>query len=111
VNGWSLRPDVVPVVVTAVGANGRPMCYFCDLRRGPDGAGTVELPDGTVVTIERPLRERVDFGQLRAHRRTDRLRPSWRDDSELFMWLRFWRAQRDGRRAIRAQHRHLGRRP
>jgi hypothetical protein len=85
---WSRR-DVVPLVVTAFGADGTSLYRYCDLRAGRSKAARIELPDGTVVQIERPLRERVDLGQLRAGRAT---RPTW------------WRAllaEQAARRAIR----------
>lgn len=63
------RQDVVPIVVTTVGADGRKRRWYGDLRLGQDHATTIELPDGTrAVRIERPRRVRVELGQHRARR-------------------------------------------
>lgn len=100
---WS-RPEIVTVVVTAVGANGQNLYCCRDLRPGRSRATTIELPDGTqAVTITRPVRERVELGQHRAGRSVSRpVRPGWRDDSSLVMWWRAMRAERDARRAVRS---------
>jgi hypothetical protein len=104
VSAWTWpQPDVVPVVVTAVGADGTNRYWLRDLRSGRDKAERIELPEGALVlTIIRPVRERVDLGQHRSGRRTPQpARPTWRDDSSLIMWWRAWRAERAARRAMR----------
>jgi hypothetical protein len=71
VSAWSWpRSDVVRLVVTVVGPDGRNVYRYCDLRPGREHAETIELPDGPrTVTIERPVRERVDLGQHRKRRK------------------------------------------
>jgi hypothetical protein len=105
VNAWIWpRRDVVPVVLTTVGANGKRLHCYCDLRPGHDASTTIELPEGAqAVTITRPRRQRVEFGQHRAPRWSARpARPTWRDDSSLVMWWRALLAERAGRRAVRS---------
>ncbi|OLT13717.1 hypothetical protein BJF78_21375 [Pseudonocardia sp. CNS-139] len=49
-SAWSWpRPDVVPVVVTAVGVDGANLHCYRDLRPGRDRAATIALPAGTQV--------------------------------------------------------------
>ncbi|MGH3588213.1 MAG: hypothetical protein ACRDQ0_18055 [Pseudonocardia sp.] len=102
-NAWSWSgSEVVPVIVTAVGADGTNLYCQRDLRPGRVRATTIELPEGAqAVTITRLVRERVDLGQVRVGRRVARPpRPTWRDDSAMVMWWRAVRAQRDALRVL-----------
>jgi hypothetical protein len=109
VSAWSWpRPDTTPVIVTVAGANGTTVHGVCHLQPGRDHAHTIELPpDARTVTIERPLRQRVELALHRLHRRTHRPAParSWRDDSSLIMYWRAWTAGRSARRALRSRQR------
>lgn len=70
-NAWSWPGrDVVRLVVTVVGPDGRNVYRYCDLRPGRENAQTIELADGPrTVTIERPVRERVDLSRHRKRRK------------------------------------------
>lgn len=100
------RHDAVRIVVTTVGTDGEQRRWYGDLRAGQDEAETIKLPDGThAVTIERPLRVRVNLGHVRGRRPTppQPTRPIWRDDSALYLWWLTWLAERDARRTMRHQ--------
>jgi hypothetical protein len=103
-------PDVVRLTVTATGADGAGRRWYVDLGAGPDGSVTITLPDGTEVTLLRPVRVRVDLREHRAARRvpTPPARPKWRDDSALIMSWRTWLAVREGRLAARELHQKRG---
>jgi hypothetical protein len=102
------RSNGVRIVVTTVGTDGAERRWIGELHAGRDKAETIKLPAGThAVTIERPRRIRVYLGQNRRRSAPSRpARPTWRDDSSLYLWWRTWLAQRDARRTVRHQQKH-----
>ena len=111
---WVWGPSAaVRMVVTVVGSNGAPLSsYYPDLAVGDKR--TITVPEGaTAVTLTRPARERVEPADRRAiaHRAVVApTRPTWLDDSDGWMWVRWWLARRRGHRVARhlRQQRHGG---
>jgi hypothetical protein len=104
---WPWRLTVEVVAVTAIGAKGAVGSRTLDVGLGQEKARLVELPaDTRAVVIERPVRVRVVLGRLRGDRRAEprRRRPTWRDDSLLWLQWHTWRAERETARAYRRRH-------
>jgi hypothetical protein len=106
-SAWSWPgSDVVRIVVAVVDADGAERLCCVDLHPGRDRAETVKMP-GSDLTIYRPRRVRVDLGVHRVGRRApqSRAQPTWRDDDNTVMWLRWLRARWRGNRHARDRRR------
>lgn len=103
---WQLqrRPGVEAVSVTAIGLDGSMETRTLHVGLGLEKAEEISLPAGArAIKIGRPVRVRVDLGQIRKVRPTalQARRPDWRDNSNLWLRWEYWRAACGARRAYR----------
>jgi hypothetical protein len=99
-----MRRDIEVIAVTPVSVDGARDALIQRVGPGQERAVMVDLPAGTqAVRIERVQRQRIDLGQLRSSPPGPprRARPSWQDDSWLWLWWHTWRTENTTRRAYR----------